>query len=767
MIRKTSNNLRLHLLKPLKCVLILGILAVMIPAQAAAQTNSLTIRTYLPPPEEAFDRIKLLPTTPIGGTCKTGEFYMNTSFQVQFCDGAAWIPLSSAWKKNGDLITLNNTDLWDQRVGIGTNSPQLKLSLENDGGILAKDTHTVGDAFYSDLPSLNTQPVLFWSPKQATFRAGRVDGAQWNNVNIPLYSTVFGLNNATYGASTSFDAILGGASNAITGADYSAIVGGQNNKLNNSAGFNQTILGGEANEIRAFDCRGCLIGGGQTNIIEGYLYSAIGGGHGNLLDRGTGYNAIIGGTDNKIELSESSLIGGGQGNALISESPYQNGSGIGYWPAQAPDYSTIIGGGGDGSSLTINGITTDGNTLGASQYSFIGGGSNNQIHGLYYNTIYGGQNNHIMFFNSSKALYKDIYGSTIGGGQSNTILSTYCLIGGGENNEAGFGPSSHDQNSYATVIGGSNNHATGHHAFIGGGRNNTASGNYSSIAGGNGNRASGDYSFVGGGLSNTASGHYSAVLGGESNTASGVHSFAGGRNMTASGDNTFIWGHSDTELIAADPNTFIIATGNVGIGPFTAAPLAKLHVDGNVRIESTNSADPNYPFSLILTNIESVSNPSPLSISTPGGTVGYDLAEIFTTDAEVSAGDVLVMDQAAPGQLKKSAVAYDVHVVGVASNGPAIIFRGEQMELTPDTISFEKGTTPPVALKGRVAVKVCLENGPIMPGDALTTSSVPGHAMKASDKDNSGTILGKALQPFNANTNGNQTGTISAFVSLY
>ena len=37
-------------------------------------------------------------------------------------------------------------------------------------------------------------------------------------------------------------------------------------------------------------------------------------------------------------------------------------------------------------------------------------------------------------------------------------------------------------------------------------------------------------------------------------------------------------------------------------------------------------------------------------------------------------------------------------------------------------------------------------NGPIMPGDLLTTSSVPGHAMKVTDHVQAqGAILGKAM----------------------
>jgi len=58
-------------------------------------------------------------------------------------------------------------------------------------------------------------------------------------------------------------------------------------------------------------------------------------------------------------------------------------------------------------------------------------------------------------------------------------------------------------------------------------------------------------------------------------------------------------------------------------------------------------------------------------------------------------------------------------------------------------------------------VKVTNENGPIKPGDKLTTSSTPGHAMKAGNHAEVGTVIGKALKPFNG-----EHGTIDMLVVL-
>jgi hypothetical protein len=51
-----------------------------------------------------------------------------------------------------------------------------------------------------------------------------------------------------------------------------------------------------------------------------------------------------------------------------------------------------------------------------------------------------------------------------------------------------------------------------------------------------------------------------------------------------------------------------------------------------------------------------------------------------------------------------------------------------------------------LALLGRVPVKATTENGPIMPGDLLTSSSKPGYAMRCeSVQQCEGAIIGKAL----------------------
>ena len=68
----------------------------------------------------------------------------------------------------------------------------------------------------------------------------------------------------------------------------------------------------------------------------------------------------------------------------------------------------------------------------------------------------------------------------------------------------------------------------------------------------------------------------------------------------------------------------------------------------------------------------------------------------------------------------------------------------------PGMIMSQSGTLAdgefPVALTGRVYCWADASEGAIQPGDMLTTSVIPGYAMKASDPERShGAVIGKAM----------------------
>jgi hypothetical protein len=118
-----------------------------------------------------------------------------------------------------------------------------------------------------------------------------------------------------------------------------------------------------------------------------------------------------------------------------------------------------------------------------------------------------------------------------------------------------------------------------------------------------------------------------------------------------------------------------------------------------------------------------------------------DYAEDFDLSDQQGAepGSVMVLDDGA--SLRESHLPYDGRVAGVVCGAgtfrPAVI------------LDRRNDTTEPrvtVALVGKVYCKVDASSGPVRPGDLLTTSATPGHAMRATDRDLAfGAILGKAL----------------------
>lgn len=120
---------------------------------------------------------------------------------------------------------------------------------------------------------------------------------------------------------------------------------------------------------------------------------------------------------------------------------------------------------------------------------------------------------------------------------------------------------------------------------------------------------------------------------------------------------------------------------------------------------------------------------------------GADLAEPFdVADDQVAKGCVMVIDPENPGRLKVSEQPYDRRVAGVVSGAGGV---------HPGISLHHEGVldgSQNIALSGRVYVLADATNGQIQPGDLLTTSATPGHAMRAADATKAqGAILGKAM----------------------
>ena len=118
-----------------------------------------------------------------------------------------------------------------------------------------------------------------------------------------------------------------------------------------------------------------------------------------------------------------------------------------------------------------------------------------------------------------------------------------------------------------------------------------------------------------------------------------------------------------------------------------------------------------------------------------------DFAELIETEGladRFEPGDVMVISQDKDRAVTASTDPYSTRLIGVYSTKPGFVGSVHPMQ-------DRNHNEIPVAITGIVPCKVTAENGPIQRGDLLTSSSLPGHAMKATNH-RVGTIIGKAMQ---------------------
>jgi hypothetical protein len=125
----------------------------------------------------------------------------------------------------------------------------------------------------------------------------------------------------------------------------------------------------------------------------------------------------------------------------------------------------------------------------------------------------------------------------------------------------------------------------------------------------------------------------------------------------------------------------------------------------------------------------------------------FDVAEEYdAVDESIGPGDVVRFKRDADNNLAIERAGGegrlgDNEAIGVISTAPGLYLKDWQAN---------KKNGRPVALAGRVPVRVSLENGPIKRGDYLSASSTPGVAMKAT----TGTVIGRAMEDFGGGQSG-------------
>lgn len=316
------------------------------------------------------------------------------------------------------------------------------------------------------------------------------------------------------------------------------------------------------------------------------------------------------------------------------------------------------------------------------------------------------------------------------------------------------------------------------------------------------NIVQGDFGTISGGFHNTASGYAATIPGGQGNIAAGTYSFAAGYAAKALHDGAFVWNDSQGLALASTaPDQFLVRASG-GVGLFGNVELnGNLHLNGalsgDLRLNDHDlwfrgGSDRNHGLgwfggggrsfggvqvdgpvlygwydgalgstadgekaTLYWTHwgevgMVGIGTNNPQTTLHVNGTArvnvlqiegGADVAEPFElSDNDIPKGAVVVIDEANPGRLKLSDRAYDTRVAGIVSGANGI---------QPGVTLRQRGVMDSgqnVALSGRVYVQADASTGAIKPGDALTTSEVPGHAMIVTDHAQAqGAILGKAM----------------------
>lgn len=116
----------------------------------------------------------------------------------------------------------------------------------------------------------------------------------------------------------------------------------------------------------------------------------------------------------------------------------------------------------------------------------------------------------------------------------------------------------------------------------------------------------------------------------------------------------------------------------------------------------------------------------------------FDLAEQYSSPDKLEAGDLVMINTKEDRQMVRTSEDGAV-TIGIVSTAPGF------------TLGASATGSYPIALAGRVPTKVTNMNGAIERGDALSASSIPGVAQKATV---AGQIVGYALETYDGKDNG-------------
>jgi len=365
--------------------------------------------------------------------------------------------------------------------------------------------------------------------------------------------------------------------------------------------------------------------------------------------------------------------------------------------------------------------------------------------------------------------YGYLGGDTYGAYGKNSISQNYGYLGGnnygafgrhdGTGNRGYFGSETygayglHNATSNFGTLGEASygvygkHNSTGNYGYLGGGTyaaygDNVANGTFGYLGGARGvwgENAAGNYGYVGG-----LRGVYGEYA------ANGNYGTLGSVEHGVYGSNPNIWGVSIKGESVGQDGVGVkgYASGTGGIGGW----FESTGTDGTGLFARGGSLQSGYAGDF----------DGRVRVTILELTGGADLSELFDIGpshkgVEPEPGMLVSIDPEVNGQLRVSSAAYDRCVSGVISGAGGV---------NTAMVMGQEGTAAsgrsPVAITGRVYALADATYGPIRPGDLLTSSETPGHAMKVADFEKArGATIGKAMSRLDEGT-----GLVLVLVSL-
>jgi hypothetical protein len=207
----------------------------------------------------------------------------------------------------------------------------------------------------------------------------------------------------------------------------------------------------------------------------------------------------------------------------------------------------------------------------------------------------------------------------------------------------------------------------------------------------------------------------------------------------------------------AAPSNGLIVSGAVGIGTNSPTASMALHVDGRMMVDLSGTAT-----TKALCHSRTDNSNDNAEIVDCNGTPAADYMEFYSVDTDAAIGDIVVAsnsyittkDGERVAKLSKSTMTYQPTVIGIVSDKS----KAGDFNSIGHNIKTEDNPQP-IALSGRVPVKVSQSSLPIAIGDLVTTSNEPGKGMKATG---AGFTVGRALEEWTPESG---KSTVMVFVS--